>query len=144
MSPDERVISLAPVRLPSTAVVPELPAAVRKVSCRPSRDQLFAMCVALLKENGGKVAVAEMQQKLQTRFHVSARLVDYGAPSMKELILQCPGISVRRGRGEGRRKTAENVWNTVSVSYWLGLSFCKQPHMWLAVCVCFLYSPSAD
>ena len=110
MSPDDRVISLTPVRLSSTAAMPQLPAAVRKVSCRPTRDELFAMCVALLKENGGKVAVVEMQQKLQTRFHVSVRLADYGAPSMKELILQCPDISVRRGREEGRRrKTAENV-----------------------------------
>ena len=104
MSPDERVISIAPVRPSSAAAVPQLPGSLERVSRKPTRDELFAMCVALLRENGGVVAVMEMQQKLQTRFHVSARLADYGASSMKELILQCPDISVRiGGRGRGRR-----------------------------------------
>ena len=92
MSPDERMISLASVHPSPGASKSQLQKSPMEKAPRkrPTLDQLFSMCVQLLKENGGVVAVNAMQQKIQTKFHVSARLADYGAPSMKELIMQCP------------------------------------------------------
>lgn len=107
MSLDERVISLAPVRHPSSGAVPQPPGSLEKMPRGPTLNELLGMCVSLLRENGGMVPVVEMQQRLQTRFHVSARLADYGAPSMKDLILQCPDIRVRRGRWREGESTRE-------------------------------------
>ena len=60
-----------------------------------SKEDFFKCCLKLLKNHGGQVPMSKFQQYFQTEFHISPKVSDYGASTMKELLLQCPSIMVR-------------------------------------------------